>query len=107
MTSRRHCLLTIGLLGINLLALPHSARAGAYDNFFRAVQIDDASAVINLLQRGLGPNLVEETRGETGLMVALREKSLKVFRILLNAPGIELEFKARNGDTALMIAAYL
>jgi len=36
----------------------------------------------------------------------LREKAMKAFNTLLNARGVNLEIRARNGDTALMIAAY-
>lgn len=59
-----------------------------------------------LLQSGLDPNLIEEDRGDTGLILALREDSMRVFQLLLASPEIGLELKARNGDTALMIAAF-
>lgn len=86
--------------------MPSAAIAGAYDDFFRAAQTDDANEIKSLLRRGLDPNLVEADRGETGLMLSLRTDSMKVFDVLLNAHGTDLETKARNGDTALMIAAY-
>lgn len=85
---------------------PGIARAGAYDDFFRAVKVDDENAVKSLLARGLDPNLIEAERGETGMMIALRENSMNVFEVLLNAPNIDLETKAKNGDTALMIACF-
>jgi ankyrin repeat protein len=102
---RRRRLLTLSMLGAGLLSLPCLTFAGSYVDFFKAVKFDDAPTVAALLQRGLDPNLIEETRGETGLMVALREASMKVFQVLLNARDIQLEAKAYNGDTALMIAA--
>jgi ankyrin repeat protein len=89
-----------------LAALPGTAFADSLGDFFRAVKMDDSTTVSSLLQRGLSPNLVEENRGETGLMLALREDSNKVFNVLLNAPSIDLETRAKNGDNALMIAAY-
>lgn len=89
-----------------LILAPRLALAGAYDDFFRAVKIDDVSVVKSLLGRGLDPNLVEPERGESGLMLAVRENSKKVLDVLLNAKGIDLETKAKNGDTALMIASY-
>lgn len=82
------------------------ARAGAYDDFFRAVKIDDAKTVASLLARGLDPNLIEAERGETGLMIALREGSMKVFDVLLRSQQLDPEVKAFNGDNALMIAAF-
>ena len=85
---------------------PSLARAGAYEDYFRAVALDDAQTVTALLKRGFDPNTIEGTRGDTGLILAMREGSMKVFPVLLNASGIDLEQQARNGDTALMIAAF-
>jgi ankyrin repeat protein len=96
-----------GLLFVVLAILtPSTGIAGAYDDFFRAAQADGADEIKSLLRRGLDPNLIEGERGETGLMLALRFDSMKVFEILINARGIDLETRARNGDTALMIAAF-
>ena len=95
------------LLAIAAIALtPTMALAGAYDDFFLAVKLDDARAMKSLLQRGLDPNLIEAERGDTGMILALREDSFAVFELLLNARDIDLEIRARNGDTALMLAAY-
>ena len=82
------------------------AHAGSYDDFFRAVKGDQPQQVERLLQRGFDPNTVDAQRGETGLILALREGHTKVASLLIKAPGIDLEAKAPNGDTALMIAAY-
>jgi ankyrin repeat protein len=102
---RRRLIVTALLMGAGI-ALPSSAFAGAYDDFFRGVKVDDANGIKSLLQRGLDPNLIEAERGDTGLILALREGSMSVFNILLNAHGVNLEARARNGDTALMVAAY-
>ncbi len=85
---------------------PIAALAGSFDDFFKAIQLDDASAVKSLLQRGFDPNTIENVRGDTGLIMALRDNSVKVVEVLLNAPKINYEIRSRNGDTALMIAAY-
>lgn len=85
---------------------PASVLADTYDDFFRAVKIDDAEQIKALLARGLDPNLVEAKRGDTGLIFALREDSMKVFKALLEAPNIDIEAKTGNGDNALMIASY-
>ena len=82
------------------------AFAGAYDDFFRAVKINNASAVKSLLARGLDPNIIEPERGDTGLILALREDSMAVFAALLAAPDIDLEARSGNGDNALMIACF-
>lgn len=86
--------------------MPSVTFAGAFDDFFIAARADRDNEMKSLLQRGLDPNLIEPERGDTGLILALREGSMKVFAVLLNARGIDLEAKAYNGDTALMIAAY-
>lgn len=99
---------SIGIVcaGIGMLSFPAATLAGSYDDFFKAVKLDDAAIVAALLRRGLGSNLIEGERGDTGLILALREGSMKVFQVLLDAPDINLEAQTRNGDTALMIAAY-
>ncbi len=89
-----------------LLAGPRAVLAGAFEDYFKAVKIDDVSTVRGLLARGFDPNIIEPERGDTGLILALREGSMKVFDLLLNARGTDINIKANNGDTALMIAAY-
>jgi ankyrin repeat protein len=102
---RRRLAFVLPVVGI-VLAMPTMVRAGSYDDYFRAVKFDDDKAVKDLLAKGFWPNTVEPARGENGLIIALRENSMKVFNVLLNAPNIDLEEKAYNGDTVLMIAAY-
>jgi len=59
------------LLGLNV------AIAGSYEDFFKAIKSDDASSVQRLLTRGFDVNTVDP-QGQLGLLVALREPSLKV-----------------------------
>jgi ankyrin repeat protein len=94
------------ILAAAIFLIPLSASADAFNDYFKAVKLDNAGKVKELLGRGLDPNLIEESRADTGLILALREGSMNVFRVLMDAPSIDLEAKARNGDTALMIAAY-
>jgi uncharacterized protein len=104
-TGRRQ-LLAVILAGISLLALPSLSQAGAYEDYFRAVQIDDDATVASLLKRGFDPNTIERDRGDSGLMIAIRENAMRVFSVLLNARNIDVDQKAANGDTALMLAAF-
>ncbi|MES2102815.1 MAG: ankyrin repeat domain-containing protein [Pseudomonadota bacterium] len=83
------------------------AVAGAYDDFLVAVKFDDIKVLNSLLKRGMDPNTVETLRGETGMMIALRENSMKVFDALLSTEGINIEAKSNNGDTALMLASFI
>jgi len=85
---------------------PALGQGAAFDDYFKAIKLDKADQLRALLQRGMDPNTIEPTRGETGLMLALRDNAMQAFAVLLNARGIELETRARNGDTALMIAAF-
>ncbi len=82
------------------------AHAGSFEDFFLAVRRDLPQKIAPLLERGFDPNTVDGERGETGLILALREGHKAVASLLMKTPGINLEAKARNGDTALMIAAY-
>ena len=106
MNIGRRCFLSVmpavALMGM----LPPSARAGAYEDFFLAVAFDDVKGVKSLLARGLDPNIIEPERGDTGLILALREEAMRVFGVLLEAPNIDLEAKTRNGDNALMVACF-
>ena len=74
--------------------------------FFRSAQLDDARTIRNLLAAGLDPNLTEPQRGDTGMILALREDANKVFSVLLEQPTLNLEATSGNGDTALMMASY-
>ena len=99
------------ILGMSLallcaLFLPATSHADTTYDYFRVVALDNQHAVASMLKEGVSPNLTEPKRGDTGLMLALREEAMQVFSLLLDAPGIDLEIRARNGDNALMIAAW-
>ena len=104
MIQRRRMLGGICALALMPASLP--AVAGAYEDFFYAVKRNDARKVQSLLRLGFDPNAIEEKRRDSGLILALREDSMDVFRVLLAAPGIDLDQRSGNGDTALMIAAF-
>jgi len=88
------------------LLLPGAARAGAYEEYFQAIRMDNVYFLKQLMQRGMGPNLIEPKRGYTGLMLAIREDAMKAFDVLVNAPDVNLEAQATNGDTPLMLASF-
>lgn len=99
-------LLRCAVCVLTLACLPLVSHAGAYDDFFAAVKTDNAELMVSLLNRGLDPNLIEDERGDTGLILALREGSMKVFNILVKLPNVDLEARVRNGDNALMVASF-
>jgi ankyrin repeat protein len=86
--------------------LPELALAGAYDDWFKAIKLDLDGQVRTLLKRGIDPNTVDEERGDTALILAVREDSAKVIDLLLQNKEVKLDARSRNGDTALMLAAY-
>ena len=80
------------------------SNAGSYDDFFTAVQRDDAPAVLGLLQRGFDSNTPNPS-GAQGLFLALREPSLKVARLLLGWPKTDVDPRNAADETPLMMAA--
>ena len=80
------------------------AMAGSYEDFFQAVETDNAIAVRGLIQRGFDANS-RGPKGETGLFLALRGGSNQVANALVDAPGVDLDAPNEAGETPLMIAA--
>lgn len=93
------------LLAMALLT-PLSASAGSYEDYFDAVRLDAPYQFQKVMRRGLGPNLIEPEHGYTPLLLAIRIGSPKIIQLLLDTPGVDLEAKAVNGDTAIMLAAF-
>jgi ankyrin repeat protein len=87
-----------------VLTVVSGARAGSYEDFFRAVNRDDARTVATLLQRGFDPNSPDE-KGQVGLYLALREGSLKVAEVLLQHPQLKVDATNAADETPLMMAA--
>lgn len=75
-------------------------------SFFRAVQMDDASTVRKMVGAVVNANELNPLGGEPALVLAIREGSREVILELLRHPGTDLERKAVNGNTALMMAAF-
>lgn len=81
-----------------------SAHAGSYEDFFSAVQRDDANAITQLLARGFDPNTIDP-KGQYGLYLALREPSPKATQVLLDWPKTDVNVLNAQGENALMMAA--
>ncbi len=93
------------LLAIAAMLLPSFAHAGAYEDFFKAIKLDDARTVQNLLQRGLDPNTIDPNKFH-GLYLALSEPSPKVAQVLINAPKIDVNHLTEQGESPLMMAVF-
>ena len=80
------------------------SEAGSYEDFFRAVNRDDAAVVSGLLARGFDPNSPDE-RGQVALFLAMRENAPKVAAALLASPATQVDAANAAGETPLMMAA--
>lgn len=106
--ARRQLLAAVVLADADsLLQRLRSPKPDSYREWFEAVRLDDVKRVQALLARGFDPNSVEPERFDTALILSVRLKSSKVFTALLQAPDVNLNARSLNGDTALMIAAFL
>ena len=78
--------------------------AGSYDDYFSAVQQDDAKVVQGLLLRGFDAN-TSNPRGESGLFLAVKQSAFKVAAVLLEWPGTQAETRTPSDESPLMLAA--
>lgn len=81
-----------------------SASAGSFDDFFRAVKSDDASSVRSLVQKGFDPN-TRDAYSQTGLLIAIKEPSPRVFEVLLASPKTNVDALNSKDESPLMLAA--
>lgn len=89
-----------------LCLMSFAASAGSFDDFFKAAQLDNESAMVELALRGFDLNTRNE-RGDHALHVALREDSPKVVNFLLNQRTVKVESRNAQGESPLMIAAIM
>lgn len=78
--------------------------AGSFEDFFSAIKRDDADAVSSLLTRGFDVNTINAS-GDHGLILAIREPSLKVAAVLINWPKVNVEARTRQDESPLMLAS--
>ena len=81
-----------------------SSFAGAYDEFFNAVQTDNGAEIQALLSRGFDANS-RDSKGQTGLYLALRANAFSAADALLKAPGVDVNALNEAGESPLMMAA--
>jgi hypothetical protein len=78
--------------------------AGSYEDFFAAIDANDAHKLREVLAKGFDVNSVDP-KGQRALYLAVRAGSRDAFRLLLEQPGIEVDAQNPHGETALMMAA--
>lgn len=83
---------------------PMPSKAGAYEDFFKAIEMNDGRTITNLLRRGFDVNSASET-GQTPLFLALRGDAHEAVAALLAAPDLKVDQANEAQETALMMAA--
>jgi len=81
-----------------------AAHAGSYEDFFKAIQLDNAREVQRLLARGLDPN-TPNAQGIPGLLLATQEQSFKVAQVLAADPQTAVDPRSARNESPLMLAA--
>ena len=81
-----------------------TSKAGAFDDFFKAIVFDQVPVVGNLIYRGMDPNTPTE-KGEPALVFAVRSGAPKTVAYLLKQPSIQIDATNMADETALMLAA--
>lgn len=98
----------MSILRRSLLLLPFvglaPARAGSFEEFFAAIQRDDADTITTLLLRGFDVN-TRDPKGQVGLTLALQAGSLKAFDVLLLGSNLQVDARNAKDESPLMIAA--
>ncbi len=89
---------------IGLFVYSSFAFSGSYDDFFKAIRIDDGPAIQRLLVRGFDPNTLDE-HGRPALLLALQVPSPKVAEVLVRSPQIRVEQRNDKDESPLMLAA--
>ena len=98
MFNFKYIVLSIGLIVVS------GARAGAFEDFFIAIQRDNAAAITALLQRGFDPNS-RDPNGQSGLTLAAQAESWRAAQALLAHPQADVNALNLAGESALMLAA--
>ncbi len=80
------------------------AHAGAYEDYFRAIELDNVAALRELLARGMDPNTLDP-KGQHGLFLALRGGAAKAAQALMEQLGVRIDSANTSGETPLMMAA--
>lgn len=81
-----------------------AAQAGSYEDFFKAIALDQPQTISALLARGFDPNTVHPD-GTPALVKALQDQSFRAAQALLQSPQIQANARNNREETALMLAA--
>ena len=104
MPKLRHAVLASALALTALAAVAADGILTTPERFFRAIDIDYADGVADLLAHGVDPNL-RNAKGQPALTFALFDQSLAAAKVLWNAKGVDLDARNNADETPLMMAA--
>lgn len=79
-------------------------KAGSYEDYFKAIPLDDVRTVTQLLQRGFDPNTIGP-KGLHGLFLAVQSDALKTATALIHWPKTQIEWRSEKDESALMLAS--
>lgn len=83
-----------------------NSHAGSYEDFFNAIEKDNAAIVGSLLGRGFDPNTVNP-RGMPALILAIKSGAVKSAELLVKHPELKVEARSPQDESALMLAAFV
>ena len=86
--------------------LTANAYAGAFEDFFKAIQNDQVDAVNQMLRNGMDPNGLDSA-GTPAIVLAAQNKADNVLKLLANHRKTQIDEAGSSGETALMVAIYL
>lgn len=89
-----------------LLLLLGVVCVGVYEDYFQVICMDNVYFFKQLMQCGMGFNLIEFKCGYIGLMLVICEDLMKVFDVLVNVFDVNLEVQVINGDMLLMLVFF-
>lgn len=94
--------LNVALLSFSSLIFAQTSDQIA--DFTKAAKFDDVSEVQSLIKAGVSPNSLDP-KGNPMLIVAIRDKSLKVVDLLLTNPATDINLSNKSGENPLMMAS--
>jgi uncharacterized protein len=97
-----HCFKYVFQAAIAICIFP--AQAGSYEDFFAALERDEARPVAALLKRGFDPN-THNPAGQPALIRAIQAGAMQVADALMVHPQVAIDATNEAGETALMMAA--
>jgi hypothetical protein len=85
-------------------SLAFAQTAGQIADFAKAAKFDDVSEVQSLMKTGVSPNTLDPN-GNPMLILAIRDKSLKVTDLLISNPATDVNLSNKSGENSLMLAS--